>query len=309
MTDRQAFIATICHTYDEAERLEREASDALLAGAVLLPAEHMRQANAIRSDNSARLVFADWLEERNDPLHEVLRVGCELAILPCAKLPEGTVHPLHPTCSGCDKATALRRRERELQPLIGPGQSTRWDGLMWDRGLIIGCTLQSAILIHRPHILTLHPVRTIRLTDWLGIERSLPQKKCPSCLGSRRMAFVVEGDFESTRSILGRVLKSAKVRHGDCTNCTTGYVVDVEALPWLRRLEVPQSYGFYRLRGAHVGTPTILADELERLFGTLPDGSPRVVVSFWDDGATTTVSGRQLTQEEIWAGQMSGNAG
>ena len=32
-----------------------------------------------RDDAARRLVYADWLEERNDPRNEYLRLGCELA--------------------------------------------------------------------------------------------------------------------------------------------------------------------------------------------------------------------------------------
>lgn len=69
-------------------------------------------------DDTGRLVFADWLDERNDPLGEFIRVQIKLARL--SKCP----HPEHhkkdywaKRCMVCSEALKPRRREAELRGL------------------------------------------------------------------------------------------------------------------------------------------------------------------------------------------------
>src|SRR5438128_1749235 len=75
-------------------------------------------------DDDLRLVFADWLEERDDPHGELMRVQVELARLPRRS----------------PRRTALLSREKVLlagypQKLLGPWPSTL-PGLSVDRGLL-----------------------------------------------------------------------------------------------------------------------------------------------------------------------------
>jgi uncharacterized protein (TIGR02996 family) len=54
------------------------------------PAEEMAFVRAIQQnpdDEGARLIFADWLEERGDPRREIIRLQCRLA-----KLTPGDLH-------------------------------------------------------------------------------------------------------------------------------------------------------------------------------------------------------------------------
>jgi uncharacterized protein (TIGR02996 family) len=63
-------------------------------------------------DDAARLLAADWYEERGDPRGEFIRVQVALA-----RLPAGDCSPEERasySCPRCERKDALRRREREL---------------------------------------------------------------------------------------------------------------------------------------------------------------------------------------------------
>ena len=255
------------------------------------------EALKLRSDCTRHLVFADWLEERDDPLHELIRVSCELINLPevkqndlfvCVEFttngPSGSeygnpakgwqvvvsgekvksvksrreakrwaednydVASWNLPQSGCYKHVHANlkpnldneRRKRtedriaELQHQLNPFSDSV--EVLWDRGLIVGVELDSTPLWYVESVDWLtpfieHPICTIRLRDWSGIERSLPKNPA-------------------------------------------------EALPHLFKLELPQvtidsipNSGPYRWEGTRA---------IEQAFGLLPNGKPRVRVEFYE---------------------------
>lgn len=91
---------------------------------------------AIRADpddDTVRLVYADWLDERGEAERaEFIRVQCELARHPCGSVVRrGMRHPLAPTCRGCDRAATLLARERELLDLRNPAADNEHVGDAW----------------------------------------------------------------------------------------------------------------------------------------------------------------------------------
>jgi uncharacterized protein (TIGR02996 family) len=121
---------------------------------------------AADDSDAPRLVFADWLEENDEHEHaELIRVQCRLADNPCV-----------PGLCVCTKfCDALRAREAEL---MGAMLASLGDGYCrpgFDRGLITLVVCDSRMLSRAPDSLfARHPVRTVRLTDWYGIDASLP---------------------------------------------------------------------------------------------------------------------------------------
>jgi uncharacterized protein (TIGR02996 family) len=131
-------------------------------------------------DDRPRLIMADWLEENGEPEHaELIRVQCELA-----KYPQYVEWlrqmPLSQWRGGRDehelmcRLDPLIRRERELLKAMPWSDACEYSTM--DRGFIVSTVLESeemriAVLLSRGH-----PLHTIRLTDWQGIERSLPPK-------------------------------------------------------------------------------------------------------------------------------------
>jgi uncharacterized protein (TIGR02996 family) len=90
------------------------------------------------SDDVPRLLLADVLEEAGEGERaSFIRVQCELAKHPCARLEEGVVHTIAPYCYGCHEVATLRRREGELLDEYGFdwfGQFTRAAGVDEGRG-------------------------------------------------------------------------------------------------------------------------------------------------------------------------------
>jgi uncharacterized protein (TIGR02996 family) len=136
------------------------------------------------TDDMPRLLLADVLEEAGDPRGEFIRVQCELAKHPCARLEEGVVHTIAPFCYGCHEVAALRRRERELLDEYGFdwfGQFTRTacvdEGRGPDRnawnfrslgGTLGGCHFRRGFVVSV----------TLTCADWWGVV-------CPVCSGWR----------------------------------------------------------------------------------------------------------------------------
>ena len=148
--------------------------DALLAAILAEP-----------DDDTARLVYADWLQEQGDEGRaEFIRVQCELARHPgmnCGSMycsergPEGL-------CDDCRRFKRLRRRERELfAPLAGqfrPVVPYSWAVLTHEpdridtpysvvrRGFVGAVTCSAADwLAHADALLAAHPVTAVTLTS------------------------------------------------------------------------------------------------------------------------------------------------
>ena len=102
-------------------------------------------------DDVPRLIYADWLEERSDPLGEFIRVQCELARLS----PPGEWHGMYghnpPAATAADEKThegKLRVRQMHLLR----AHCTVWvaplgrtvTGVFFQRGFVEGCNTDAA---------------------------------------------------------------------------------------------------------------------------------------------------------------------
>lgn len=148
-------------------------ADALLAAVLAEP-----------DDDGPRLVYADWLEEHDEPKRaEFIRVQLEIARIE-AEIESGEDCD-SPQCPACSELRSLRRREREL--LIG--SPTSWganghfsdflseQGHLWPggagdptweyrRGFVesVRCTL-ATFLAHGPAVVRCQPVTRVDVTD------------------------------------------------------------------------------------------------------------------------------------------------
>ncbi len=150
------------------------------------------------ADDTPRLVYADWLEERGQPgdaeRAEFIRVQCELAKAgnclsepPYPECPKCL--PRHQWCCVCN----LRSRERSLIPVLRdqcrailpkPSDAAFWHigalrhaepedapAVYFDRGFVHTITLCLADFIqHGRAIVQAPPVEVVRITDWEPFE-------------------------------------------------------------------------------------------------------------------------------------------
>lgn len=134
----------------------------LLRGVLLNPA-----------DDTARLVYADWLQENGDEERaEFVRVQCELARMPDC----GHKNPWPGAVSDCPRCTLFRRQgvllgRKDAIPwrALGYGQAPR---KAMSRGFIseVDCSLETFIH-HVPALFAAHPIEKVTLTDrrpWQG---------------------------------------------------------------------------------------------------------------------------------------------
>lgn len=178
MTTRNDFIATIAAKLREADELDQAINKCRSMGVSSWPCE--QQAKQLRSDTSAHLVYADWLEEQGDPLAELIRLECEKRVHDAAK-----PSVRHGKSAWMNKYMRMWQRIQELQQQLNPfSDSVK---VTWDRGLIAGVECNGHQCDEWGHhffcdnssplsTFTNHPICTIRLRDWHGVERSLPQK-------------------------------------------------------------------------------------------------------------------------------------
>lgn len=171
MNDRQSFATTIAADLREADRLENRPTGYDGAKDLLIRNSRQIEANQLRSNTAAYLVFADWLEEQGDPWAELIRVGCELMS--------------HKTCCSTTaysfgRCRLLREREHELQQQLNPFSDRV--KVTWDRRLIVGVSVGTTswrFMIDELQVdnspFKEQPICIIRLSDWQGIERSLPR--------------------------------------------------------------------------------------------------------------------------------------
>src|SRR5579884_4103642 len=95
------------------------------------------------ADDTARLVYADWLEERGDPRGEFIRVQCELAQLS----PAGG-----PVSADDSRGVKLEDRVRELlgqhaDEWLGPLPALVASIHGWRRGFIEGITINADVFL------------------------------------------------------------------------------------------------------------------------------------------------------------------
>jgi uncharacterized protein (TIGR02996 family) len=103
-------------------------------------------------DDTVRLIFADWLEERGDPRGEFIRVQMELA-----RLPEDD--PRRRPLQGRSEALLRQHEPRWVGSL-----SSRVTGYVFRRGFVEEITLSAAAFItHARELFRLHPIRTVRV--------------------------------------------------------------------------------------------------------------------------------------------------
>jgi uncharacterized protein (TIGR02996 family) len=135
------------------------------------------------ADDAPRLVLADWLDERDDPRGEFIRVQCRLAGL--GECQEDFSLGLSCCCRFCTAGgLALRRRERELLnlPLQPQSAAFAWsmplhrtgvllgrpwpDVITFRRGFVDAVTLPTAAFLeHAAALFRAAPVTRVTLAD------------------------------------------------------------------------------------------------------------------------------------------------
>ena len=153
----------------------------------------VRAINADPDDDTARLVYADWLEENGeDERAEFIRVQCELARMPteCDRtFCDGQLV----VCDDCKRWKRLRRRQRELLDahrgnwFVLPGLQRPWsngrDDVVWLTGGGSGYTMYLGGRVHRGFVESV----TCTAEDWRAHADSLYWRPglavdCPECV-------------------------------------------------------------------------------------------------------------------------------
>jgi uncharacterized protein (TIGR02996 family) len=103
-------------------------------------------------DDTVRLIFADWLEERGDPRGEFIRIQCAVAAMPEEDERRKTLE---------DRAEQLLRQHR---PRWVGALSSRVAEYVFRCGFVEEITVSAAALItHGRDLLRHHPIRTVRV--------------------------------------------------------------------------------------------------------------------------------------------------
>jgi uncharacterized protein (TIGR02996 family) len=104
-------------------------------------------------DDAPRLVFADWLEDNNDPERaEFIRVQCE-----CARLPEDDSH--RPALEDREHELLARNEQRWLGPL--PRYIADWQ---FERGFLTACRTSTCTLVESgDDLFARHPITRLTL--------------------------------------------------------------------------------------------------------------------------------------------------
>ena len=141
--------------------------------------QEYQRIRAYPDDDTPRLIYADWLDERGDPRGEFIRVQIALARLAgrntCSSLPGTMVSTL--TCLGPSLAgeqsprqAELRRREflllsRHRQEWLAPFRG--WtSGEEFRRGFVESVKITArAFLAHAPRLFALTPLRQVQILD------------------------------------------------------------------------------------------------------------------------------------------------
>ncbi len=145
-------------------------------------------------DDGPRLIFADWLDERNDPRGEFIRVQCALARLP-ADDPRGEI---------------LRQREQELRKLHDAVWTDPLKGIAsgWEfrRGLLEAVTVEGSAFIDRgEELFHLGPIRSVRF---------LEAAKClPAVMQMPLLGHIRELDLCNSYIGNGGVVTIARAKH------------------------------------------------------------------------------------------------
>jgi uncharacterized protein (TIGR02996 family) len=122
-------------------------------------------------DDTVRLIFADWLEERGDPRSEFIRLQCALAGM----------------AEEDERRPALQelaeRLLRQHQPRWVGSLSSRVTGYAFRRGFVEEITISAAAFItHGRELFRHHPIRTVRVFS-LGMLPDTPAYQGQRSLG------------------------------------------------------------------------------------------------------------------------------
>lgn len=160
---REDFLAAIVDHEDDCEAWKAELASISVFG-------------EITKNCTIHMKFADWLEEHGEPEQaELIRLHCELisnqpllAIAEADKKHNAIVSRVVDN----KRYEAIRRREKEL---LSHDFAIAYPLDTWERGLVVRWKCDSAAMIrYVPSLMKKFPIRTVELTEWLGIDRSLP---------------------------------------------------------------------------------------------------------------------------------------
>jgi len=176
------------------------------------------------ADDAPRLHYADWLDERNDPRGEFIRVQCALARLP----PDDSVRP---ALVGREGALLDLHEVRWAKPVRGIGS-----GFRFCRGFIEVMNVEAKTFLRRAgELFRLAPIRHVRFLDvGSSLERLMD---CPHLARlSALTIFAQHIDDRLTRALVGsphldglRELELGRNRIGD---------LGVQRLAWSPRFRM-----------------------------------------------------------------------
>jgi len=194
----------------------------------------LREIVEFPDDRGPRLIYADWLDERDDPRGELIRVQFALAF--------GRPSP--------ERAAALRTRESELisrhaAQWIGPLRR-HLEGWSFRRGFVERIKLSAAgFLKHADELTRAFPLREIVLTGPCdGVERLAA---LPALRGIRHLGFE-RGWLAHAAATLGRSphlagLEALDLRNNGIGTAALRELVHSPHLPSLRRLFLGRNPG------------------------------------------------------------------
>src|SRR5436190_2525391 len=129
-------------------------------------AAFLRAIREAPDDDTPRLVFADWLEERGDPRGEFIRAQCRLAQMP-------DDHPARPGLEDHAQDLLARHGDEWAAPLQGVAED--WE---FRRGFVERVTLPGqALLDHAERLFGAEPIRHAYLS--LRPEDATALAACP----------------------------------------------------------------------------------------------------------------------------------
>lgn len=173
------------------------------------------------ADDTARMVFADWLEEHGEPERaEFVRLQIALARVVCeweaaGKQPcerwnaERPVYRMMTICPACQRGFRLRDRERELNtaknnlawgsaralwaaglkmPYVGVLGLPNHVGEVFSRGFVSAVSLPcDAFVRHAEALFRAHPIESVTLTDARFYRSEWASEAAPWTFGARLM--------------------------------------------------------------------------------------------------------------------------
>jgi len=184
-------------------------------------------------EDGPRLIFADWLDEHDDPRGEFVRLQVALARLPAHD-------PARPDLARRERALRQAHAAEWVAPLAG--QATR---CTFRRGFIAAITLPAAAFVeYGAELLTLAPIRSVRLTEVAGAVDGLMVCASLARLAELDLSGNELGDLLARRLLTCPLLLGLAELALAANGLTDQTVRALSALPWtaLARLDLAHNH-------------------------------------------------------------------